>query len=283
MAKVLYCIISESREANLVWDSFKKNVLDVLNADIALCIATPEGYNYDNPYWQNAKYKWTTPEFEDWGKAIDEVQLQVYPQATDKWKQLMQVPDNWFAPVNGHRGAGAILIYYRWLLLRRLMMENIFEKYDRIIVSRSDYMWLCPHPPVELMDPKYVWVPDGEMHHGITDRYAILSRENVYAYLSILENIIVHPDKIAQHLGGWCNLERIVKINLDLMTGTQDNVRFFPFIMYSVRSEGTNTRWAPGIWHDDLGYYVKYDTEYRPAKHWATIYKTPEDWLKKGV
>lgn len=278
--KTLVCVIAETREAEVVWDSFKKNVIDVLDADLAVCVATPPNYDYDNPYWVNAKYKWTSPEYENWADAVEFARQTDYPEANDDWKILLNIPDNWIAPINGHKGAGGILLFFRWLLMHNLKKEDIFKTYDRIIVTRSDYMFLCPHPPVEMLDPNYVWIPEGEQHHGMTDRYAILSEKNAYAYLSVFKNIICNPHKLAHILLGWSNLERILKTNLDIETGKSDNTKFFPFIMYSVRSIGTKTRWAEGIWHDDLGYSVKYDIEYKQAKHWANIYKTKEDWLK---
>lgn len=276
--KTLVCVISETREAHVVWDSFKKNVIDVLDADLAVCVATPPDYDYSNPYWQNAKYKWSSPEYDNWMDAIEYAKRTDYPTASEEWRRLLDIPDNWFAPVNGHRGAGGILIFFRWLLMHNLKKEDVFKTYDRIIVTRSDYMFLCPHPPMELMDPNFVWVPDGEKHTAITDRYAILSEKNAYAYLNILETMFTQPERMYNILSPWCNLEKIVLANLLIGAGP-NSYRFFPFVMYSVRSKGTNTRWAPGIWNDDLGYAIKYQTEYELATFFQNIYKTPSDWF----
>lgn len=55
--------------------------------------------------------------------------------------------------------------------------------YDRVVHSRIEYEWLHRHPPLELLDPTYVWLPAGEDYGGgFNDRHAVLSRTaaNVY-------------------------------------------------------------------------------------------------------
>ena len=39
MSKVLVCILAQTRSYEVTWKNFKKNVLDELNADLALCVA----------------------------------------------------------------------------------------------------------------------------------------------------------------------------------------------------------------------------------------------------
>jgi len=287
--RTLVCVIAETREHDVVWNNFKKNVLDELNADLALCISVPSNYDYSNQYWQHAKYKWTCPEYENWIDAFEYAKKVEFADAPESWKALLTIPNNWMAPVNGENGAGAILIFFRWLLLHNFKKDDIFKKYDRIIITRSDYMFLCPHPPMCLLDPNYVWVPDGAYHLGITDRYAVLSVKNAEAYLSIVKNMMVNTRDFyhkmiessfppGYHPRG-CNLEITQKVTLEMELG-EKCCRVFPFIMYSVRSENGKTRWATGNWDQDLGYYIKYNDEYENAKKFEQIYKTTDDWFK---
>ena len=46
MSKTLVCIIAQTRGYEVTWKNFKKNVLDELNADLAVCIGTTKKYNY---------------------------------------------------------------------------------------------------------------------------------------------------------------------------------------------------------------------------------------------
>ena len=41
----------------LTFENFKKNVFDVLNADLCLCIGVKSNYDYYNPFYKLAKYK----------------------------------------------------------------------------------------------------------------------------------------------------------------------------------------------------------------------------------
>jgi hypothetical protein len=74
MEKTLVIIIAETRAHEFSYPSFKKNLLDNLDADLALCIAKNEWENTNNPYYKSAKYIWTYDEPEDWGSALDKAQ-----------------------------------------------------------------------------------------------------------------------------------------------------------------------------------------------------------------
>jgi hypothetical protein len=48
MSNTLVIILSETRASELTFDSFKKNVLDELNADLCVCIGVKPDYDYNN-------------------------------------------------------------------------------------------------------------------------------------------------------------------------------------------------------------------------------------------
>ena len=55
--KTLVIILAETRAYELTFDNFKKNVIDRLDADLCLCIGIKSDYNYNNPFYTLAKYK----------------------------------------------------------------------------------------------------------------------------------------------------------------------------------------------------------------------------------
>jgi len=71
MTKTLVIVLSETRAHELTFDSFKKNVIDELNADLCLCIGVKPDYDYSNPFYQLAKYKFLYNEPLDYGEAFD--------------------------------------------------------------------------------------------------------------------------------------------------------------------------------------------------------------------
>ncbi len=69
--KTLVIILSETRAHELTFDNFKKNVLDELNADLCVCIGSKSDYDYSNPFYKLAKYRFTYDEPDDFGDAFE--------------------------------------------------------------------------------------------------------------------------------------------------------------------------------------------------------------------
>ena len=296
--RTLVCVFAQTREHALVWKNFKKNVLDALNADLALCIAVPDDYDYSNPYWQHAKYKWTCPEYDNWMDAFEYAKKISFPEVYDDWLRALSIPGNWISPLNGNPAGGALQIFFRWMLWQNLQKDNILEQYDRIVFTRSDFMFLSPHPPIDLLDPNYIWLPNGEYYGGVTDRHAVLSKKNAEGYLmGIMKNIMTNTDQFCNAARvvakaydfGFAGdsddpnktiplgLEMAVKVAIDLEFNPS-TCRFFPYIMYTVRSAEGESRHNYGVWDNELGYYIKSPPELYSAKVYETIYTKPSDW-----
>ena len=284
--RTLVCILAETRAYKITWPSFKNFVLDPLRADLLLCISVPDNYEFSNPYWQFAKYRFATPEFLDWGDAFDEAQRVESKNDTNlnlpNWRILLDIKDQWLGGIKGpgqHSGSAGILIYYRWYLLKKIESEGLLDKYDRFIVTRSDFIWETAHPPVSHLNVENIWIPDGEGYGGVTDRHVILSKENIISYLKILSPIINDPDTLFSEMRGkdnW-NLEQFIDYSLE-REGVKSSVRFFPYVMYSAREWSGTTSWSKGQWSDDLGYYIKYRSEFQSAKSASLIIKSTFDW-----
>jgi hypothetical protein len=69
--KTLVIILGETRAHELTFDNFKINVIDELNADLCLCIGIKSDYDYENPFYKLAKYKFTYNEPDDYSDAFD--------------------------------------------------------------------------------------------------------------------------------------------------------------------------------------------------------------------
>ena len=88
MERVLVCLLASTRAHQLTFPSFKRQVLDELNADLALALLIDDKYDYSNPFWQHAKYRWTAPTYSDYGEAFDFAQrsavsaTQAFPRPT---------------------------------------------------------------------------------------------------------------------------------------------------------------------------------------------------------
>jgi len=56
---------------------------------------------------------------------------------------------------------------------RRKLWENVPKDYDQYILTRSDHMWIGPHPH---LDNDHVWFMNCEFHLGISDRHTVVPR-----------------------------------------------------------------------------------------------------------
>jgi len=65
------------------------NVLHELHADLAICIGYNQHYDIDNPFFQNAKYRWLIPEQDDFGAELDRISLTL--GIVPKWEKLRNV------------------------------------------------------------------------------------------------------------------------------------------------------------------------------------------------
>ena len=277
---VLVIILAESRESELTFDLFQKHVLDVCHADLALCVADNCREDTFNAFYRHARYIWRYSEPDDWGDAFDDLQRKSGLDAD--WRILLEVKKQWLGGVKGEGeqpGSAAILLFFRLFLKERLMDRDVLEKYDRFIVTRSDFMHRIPHVPLALMAPEYIWIPDGEDYCGYTDRHVIAHRDDILDVLSIGDRIISEPGKLfddMRHAGDW-NLERFIKAEFRHL-GLTPKVKRFPYTMYTVRSADGHTRWRGGRYNKKLGYCIKYPSEYARYRLASAFINKTGDW-----
>ena len=307
--KTLVVILGETRASELTFDNIKKNVIDELNADLCLCIGVTKNYNYNNKFYKLSKYRFLYNEPDDYGTAFDFAYQEIckknkcfYPH----WRKFLDIKDQFLGGIkdelNGHHkkaelfcdfgvkntmhisrehpGSAGILIFFRWFLLQKILENNLLQLYDRFIITRSDYIWLLPHPKIELLLDFNIWIPNCEDYGGVTDRHVILSKTNIISYLNILEKFITKSNEYYDKLkikNNW-NLEKIIKFHL-YQEESFHKVQFFPYVMYTVRPINGTTRWSFGTFSEKHQYYIKYNSEYVISNN----YKIKFDKYKNNI
>lgn len=362
MSKTLIIILSETRTCELTFDNLKKNLIDVLNADLCLCIGIKSDYDYNNSFYESAKYKFLYDEPYDFGDAFeyayniisqnkpkyeclkninalygilpnpqqstenityygnyenitnfddfndDQIIIHTKDFPNDLWKnqlygikksdnnnlvseenvitykkplhwrEFLKIKDQFLGGIkdsyNEQPGSAGILIFFRWFLLKNLIDNDLINKYDRFIITRSDFIYQLPHPKIDLMNDNCIWIPDCEYYDGYTDRHVVLSKTNIVSYLNILNNFILKSNNYfikMKNKNNW-NLEQVIKFHLE-----QNNmlhlVKEFPYIMYSVRNNNGSTRWSQGNYSNELGYYIKYQSEYDKSSYYKNEFE----------
>ena len=223
-----------------------------------------------NPFYVNANYRWIyNDSSKDYGDAFDYVsQLE---GGDSNWRQLLEIRDQWLGGVVDKNlqqlGSAGILIFYRWFLLKNIIDNNLLNKYDRFIITRSDYIYLSDHAPIYLLHPDFIWMPEGENYGGFSDRHIVVSPKKLINSLNLMDDIIHRPYElktnmslIRKEVGSW-NLEKAIYFHF-MRNNLIKDVRIFPRTMFAGKDVNTSTSWGKGIYKKELGYYIKYQGEY---------------------
>jgi len=261
-----------------------------MNCDLALCVGinkTTENTN-ENKYYSYAKYIWEVEDPPDCEPVYDKICST--EGGNPNWKDLLAADgENLLGGVRDRKtvpnsGSGAYLYYYRWLLLQKLRENDLIKKYKWFIITRSDFVWNIPHPNTSLLNENHIYIPDGEKYGGVTDRHTILPAKHVETYLKIIHGIVHIPEvlksaypKFSKVDSAGINPESFIKWWLEY-NNIYKYVKFFPYIMFSVREENGSTSWSKGLWSEDIGCYIKYYNELISYKKFVNVFKTQEDW-----
>lgn len=282
--KNLIIILAETRACDITFNNIKENLIDILDADLCICIGVKPDYNYDNMFYKSAKYKFLFDEPTDYSEAFENAsniiknENNLYNNNNSvHWKEFLKIKDQFMGGIkdqyNQHSGSGGILIFFRWFLLQNLIKNNLLEEYDRFIITRSDYIYKLPHPKLELLNEKFCWIPDEEHYGGFTDRHVILSKYNIVCYLNILNSFVINSNNYfikMKEKNNW-NLERLIKFHLT-ENNMLDQVKHFPYIMYSVRALNGTTSWSIGFFSVKYNYFIKYMTEYDKSEYYKKLF-----------
>jgi hypothetical protein len=284
--RVLVCVIASTRAHQLTFSYFKRQVIDELGGDLALALLIDENYDYANPFWQHAKYRWTAPNYVDFGEAFDFAQRWLCQQrniARPDWRLMLGIKGYWQGGIlspDPQPTASAIMQFCRWLLLHGMQQDQILDRYDRFVITRSDFVWHCPHPPLSILDPTAIWVPEGEDHQGLNDRHLVISRADIVKGLNMIEDVLLHPTELYEemkHQPTW-NDEQFLAHHF-LREGLLSKVKRFPYVMHTGRPLHDKTpTWSPGRFEPAVGHFVKYADEFRLATAYATVIRSRADW-----
>jgi len=208
------------------------------------------------------------------------------------WREFLKVKNHLLGGIkdqhNQHPGSAGLLIFFRWFLLKSLIDNDLLNKYDRFVITRSDYIYKLPHPKVELMNENCIWIPNGEYYGGYTDRHVVLSKNNIEVYLNILNNFVLRSNEYYMKMIGECdwNLEKTIKFHLQ-QNNVSHIVKEFPYVMYAVRNVDGVSRWSWGTYSNEFGYYIKYQNEYNISSYYENEFEKSgldiDEFYKKKI
>ncbi len=258
--QTLVIILGSLRGGELAWSTLYRNVLDINNADLALCIGADQSSN--SSLYSRAQYLWEYPEYDDWADAIDMIHDR-------SWRTTNNITSyvgssGTLGGVKGLQGSGAIIFMARWFAAQNIKRLRLTHKYDRFVVTRSDHYYACRHD-LKLLDPRFMWVPTGEDYYGITDRHLVCNAGQILPALDIFPPVIKFPEKYLCDSFIQMNPESLIKLRWQ-----EENlwkwVKRFDRVMFTCATEGDKTRWKwPAPEKSVEGVYQKYEHEYISA------------------
>jgi hypothetical protein len=279
MKKTLTIILCQTREGNFTYNSLVTNVLTPLDSDLAFCGSAES--NFDDAILRNSKYIWNFPEPIDWAETCDLI-------STDggNWRELVKLDPEFLGGSGLYEsvGSGLIVMYWREIL-RQHITESIIDEYEWFVITRSDFLWEIEHPKIEMLNKNTIYLLDGEKYSGISDRHIIFSKDSAkkcfeFAKPIFGEALRVKEELIEQQLvGSHLNPERYL-LFITNKFGLNQNLRFIPYLGFTIRHEQTKTRWSSGVLDPDRNYYIKYPGELAAVTANKLQLRSEEDWFR---
>lgn len=270
--KVLVIAIGNVRGGSPAWESLRRHVLKPLQADLMLVVGVNQTAPARCPLCEMARYRHLIPEPEDWSAHLDEASASRDGVVKD-WSPLCQLRPQWLGKSRCQHPAAVAALWSLRYQVKKLLTPEILHKYDRYIVTRTDFLYVCDHP-LPRLDSRYIWTPFGQEWQGINDRHAVASRTTILPYLEIIEELLSSPlewyTKLSAIPRPWWGPENIMWEYFQL-TGWSRIIRKFYHPAFLVAEPGVDqTLWrVPGKPHPDIphpGIHVKYEEELRLAQ-----------------
>lgn len=262
----LICFIGTLRALDITADGLMRYLIRALDADVLFCVSRissqdesrmkvlPRERIVDFLLYEDADLG-----YEKICDTISGKMLNISPPYP--WRNALKIDGNWLGGLSGIAGSGMHLNYNLHKLSEMLMSPHIVAKnYSHFIITRTDFQWLAPHPPLHLLDHRHVWIPEGEDYKGYNDRHAVCSRKNVFPYLSFFDGLI--SGEAFKYLSPYKSLNHEYQLKLHL---EHQGIRVgrFKNLAYLTGGEGTQTNWSGVVTKevDGVTYRCKYPGE----------------------
>lgn len=277
-ARGLVILLCQDRELDKTFASMKTNLLGPLNADLALFGTESEassGIDY--------AHKWSFPEPSDWTQEILNIGISA------EWLGRLAALHPSFlggihlhpekSPAGQKTGSGAIILFWRYLLGKTLSESRALDHYDWFVITRSDFTWASPFPPIENLNPNKIYFLNGEKYGGVSDRFILFHRNSLSSVAAVCDELFENPERVYERLRHLPSINPEVFLNVEWGNlGVMERAKFLPYIAFSIRSASGTSRWQMGSWNEELGVFVKYRNEYRQARSFAKLINQPNHW-----
>lgn len=255
--KTLVILQGNARGGEETWNSMYKYLLEPLKADLALLFGKTN--DHSSSLYRKCKYLWELEEYNNWRQYYEKN----FPKS-HRWFKVFEHNQSQTlgGGVDNFIGSGAISLAFRHFLKKNF--KNILLKYDRIILTRSDYFYIDNHP---VLSNDYFYIIEGEDNGGLNDRHHIFSKNIINKVLGVLEFLdSIENNKYLTTLDKFLNIEKFLKLFYE-RNGLVSCIKRFKSAQFTVQLSTDKTRWQRGKYYM-LGskiILIKYKNEYYSA------------------
>lgn len=220
--KYLIVLAGSPRGGKKTWNSLIENVLDHLDADLAIC-TTDNFYIKNNVLYKRASYKWimdNPKKFEDYYEKY----------FYGYWKKYLKKGKGL-----GLFESGKIHFALKDFVYR--FHQETLNKYEYIIYSRFDQFHFTKHPD---FNEDKLYIPEGEDYFGYCDRHVIFKSINSEKYFSIID--FIDSEKAFKNLPKYMNCESVYKSHL-IEVGLDSKIERYKRTSFTVALKNEPTNW----------------------------------------
>lgn len=255
--KTIVVLLGNARGGEQTWSSMYKFLLEPMSADLALLFGDNE--DKEISLYKRAKYKWILNEYSNWREYYEKY-------VNGNWYETFKFFEEYTlgGGVDNMVGSGAIIFAFRHFLKNNF--KNELLKYDRIILTRSDYYYIDYHP--EFPNDSF-YILEGEGYTGFTDRHHIFTKNMIDDVLGIVEYL--SDKKNSNELIKKYYHTKAVNPETALFeffhhTGIINKIKYCKRVQFAV-SKSDKTRWRSpdGLMLGSKYLRIKYPQEYYKA------------------
>ena len=243
MDRYLVVAAGSPRGGEKTWNSLYKNVLDHLNADLA--VVTSKDFVDENlSLFKKEKYIWIFEDFKNYFEYYNKNYSQNAINYLKKGKGT------------GLYESGSIHFVFKDFVLNNYL--STLNKYDFIIYTRFDQFYITKHREGK---KDKILIPRGEDYSGLCDRHAIIPREYIKKYLEICDYI--DSNNYEKYPTDYLNCETtyLNQLKNNNLINLVERIERYQFTS-SLRQDKTNWRVAIYKLYGFHNLYIKYPDEF---------------------
>jgi hypothetical protein len=247
----------QMRGGEIAWNSLQKYVLDYYDADLAYIGPPLNRSGVEKNVVKRMKMLWEYEDPEDWATYFVRPKHRETDLLTLRSICLFReihTSDQFLGGVKlnntcRHPGSAGMLLAYRRLALEKVIENDLNSKYDWIIYTRTDYLYLCHPPRLDALMGNFIYIPRGEEYGGITDRLHYIPGKLISKALNVTNNILSDPFSWLFPLREGANLEQLLAT---YYAAEKILFRKFRHVAFTVRTEEDPSSWSLGFKHSIL-------------------------------